>query len=72
MEKLVSKLRKTDAAYTDGYVEPGAMPPPYDYFLGYRSPGTEVRRHFACYVQPCSFHSLFVSLRSAIAVCDIA
>lgn len=43
MERLVVRMRKIDASYMEGYVAPGAVPPPSDYFLGFSSPGTQVR-----------------------------
>jgi hypothetical protein len=44
IEKLVVKLRKLDDTYMKGHVLPDAAPPPpSDYFLGFRSPGTQVR-----------------------------
>jgi hypothetical protein len=44
IEKLIVKLRKLDDTYMKGYVLPdSAPPPPSDYFLGFRSPGTQVR-----------------------------
>ncbi|MGK3733942.1 MAG: hypothetical protein ACI90V_000778 [Bacillariaceae sp.] len=43
LEKLiVQKIRKTDDDYIRGAVMPGAIPPPSDYFLGYKSPGTQI------------------------------
>lgn len=42
MEKLIVKWRKIDASYMEGSVTLGAVPPPSDYFLGFRSPGTQV------------------------------
>ena len=44
IEKVVVKLRKLDDTYMKGRVLPDAgPPPPSDYFLGFRSPGTQVR-----------------------------
>jgi hypothetical protein len=43
MERLVVKLRKIDDSYMEGHVAPDAVPPPSDYFLGFSSPGTQVR-----------------------------
>jgi hypothetical protein len=43
LERAIVKLRKIDTTYMEGYVLPGARPPPSDYFLGFRSPGTQVR-----------------------------
>ena len=42
LEKLVVKARKMDTTFMEGQVKPGAVPPPSDYFLGFRSPGTQV------------------------------
>jgi hypothetical protein len=43
MEKQIVKRRKMDTTYMEGSILPGAVPPPSDYFLGFRSPGTQVR-----------------------------
>lgn len=42
LEKVVVKARKMDTTFMEGQVKPGAVPPPSDYFLGFRSPGTQV------------------------------
>jgi len=42
LEKLVVKVRKMDTAFMEGRVAPEAVPPPSDYFLGFRSPGTQI------------------------------
>ena len=42
LEKWIVKVRKLDTTYMDGYVLPTAVPPPSDYFLGFRTPGTQV------------------------------
>jgi hypothetical protein len=42
IEKLVVKLRKMDMTYIEGDMAAGAAPPPSDYFLGFKSPGTQV------------------------------
>jgi hypothetical protein len=42
IEKLIVKWRGIDATYMEGSVAEGAVPPPSDYFLGFRSPGTQV------------------------------
>ena len=42
IEKLVVKMRKLDDDYIRGAVMPGAVPPPSDYFLGFKSPGTQI------------------------------
>lgn len=41
-EKMWVRLRKLDDSYTRGVVMPGAVPPPSDYFLGFKSPGTQI------------------------------
>jgi len=42
LEKLVVKLRKLNDDYIRGAIMPGAIPPPSDYFLGFKSPGTQI------------------------------
>jgi hypothetical protein len=42
LEKMVVKYRKLDDTYMKGYVLDGAVPPPSDYFLGFKSPGTSI------------------------------
>jgi hypothetical protein len=42
LEKLIVKARKLDTTYMKGTVSPTAVPPPSDYFLGFKSPGTQV------------------------------
>lgn len=42
LEKVIVKARKMDATYMEGFTLPGAKPPPSDYFLGFRSPGTQI------------------------------
>ena len=42
VEKMVVKYRKLDDTYMKGHVLDGAVPPPSDYFLGFRSPGTQI------------------------------
>lgn len=42
LEKAIVKARKMDTTYMQGFTLPGASPPPSDYFLGFRSPGTQV------------------------------
>lgn len=44
IERAVVNLRKLDKTYMQGAVVPGAVPPPSDYFLGFKSPGTQVRQ----------------------------
>jgi len=57
MERLVVRMRKIDPSYMEGHVAPGAVPPPSDYFLGFSSPGTQVRRPW----QPLCWVSLLYS-----------
>lgn len=42
LEKMIVKARKLDTTYMEGFCLPGARPPPSDYFLGFRSPGTQI------------------------------
>ena len=42
IERMVAKAREIDLSYMDGSAEPGAVPPPSDYFLGFKSPGTQI------------------------------
>ena len=42
IERTIVKARKLDDTYMKGAVLPTAVPPPSDYFLGFRSPGTKV------------------------------
>jgi hypothetical protein len=42
LERLIVKLRDLDTTYMKGFTLPGAKPPPSDYFLGFRSPGTQI------------------------------
>jgi hypothetical protein len=43
LEKFIVKCRKLDSTYMEGFVaKDGAVPPPSDYFLGFRSPGTAI------------------------------
>lgn len=42
LEKLFVKYGKLDDDYIRGAVMPGAKPPPSDYFLGFKSPGTQI------------------------------
>ena len=46
LERLYVKMRKLDDSYMKGYVLPSAVPPPSDYFLGFSSPGTQVRLNY--------------------------
>jgi hypothetical protein len=43
LERLVVQLRNLDQTYMHGAITPNAVPPPSDYFLGFKSPGTQVR-----------------------------
>lgn len=42
LEKLVVKWRNLDSTYMEGFTLPEARPPPSDYFLGFKSPGTAI------------------------------
>mmetsp|Transcript_30511 Transcript_30511/g.45152 ORF Transcript_30511/g.45152 Transcript_30511/m.45152 type:complete len:1792 (+) Transcript_30511:81-5456(+) len=43
LEKLVAKIQKEDLSLEqNGASEPGAVAPPSDYFIGFRSPGTQI------------------------------
>ena len=42
IERMVAKAREIDMSYMVGSAEPGAVPPPSDYFLGFKSPGTQI------------------------------
>ena len=42
LEKLIVKWRELDDMYMVGSHKEGAVPPPSDYFLGFRSPGTAI------------------------------
>lgn len=42
LERFIVKLRDIDTTYMEGYTLPGAVPPPSDYFLGFKSPGTAI------------------------------
>jgi len=42
LEKMIVQWRQLDATYMEGYTVPGAVPPPSDFFLGFKSPGTTV------------------------------
>ena len=42
MEKMIVDWRGMDPKYMVGYKAPGAVPPPSDYFLGFKSPGTTI------------------------------
>lgn len=42
LERAYVNLRKLDKTYMEGAIAPTAVPPPSDYFLGFRSPGTQI------------------------------
>eukprot|EP00934_Nitzschia_sp_Nitz4_P006001 Nitzschia sp. Nitz4//scaffold94_size78252//66575//72029//NITZ4_005477-RA/size78252-augustus-gene-0.74-mRNA-1//-1//CDS//3329560407//5991//frame0 len=42
IERAIVRLRKLDTTYMTGAVAPTAVPPPSDYFLGFKSPGTQI------------------------------
>jgi len=42
LEKAIVRVRKLDDSYMKGFVLPDAVPPPSDYFLGFKSPGTQI------------------------------
>jgi Calcium-activated chloride channel len=43
LERTIVNVRKLDTTYREGYVTKlDALPPPSDYFLGFRSPGTAI------------------------------
>jgi Calcium-activated chloride channel len=43
VERRIAKFRDIDLTLQlEGYAEPGAIPPPPDYFLGFKSPGTQI------------------------------
>jgi Calcium-activated chloride channel len=42
MERLLVKLRNQDTTYMKGFTLEGAVPPPSDFFLGFRTPGTAI------------------------------
>jgi hypothetical protein len=43
LERTVVNCRNLDTTYMTGEVVSSAVPPPSDYFLGFRSKGTQVR-----------------------------
>jgi hypothetical protein len=59
LEKMIVQRRGLDTTYLEGYTQPGAVPPPSDYFLGFRSPGTAIwsRLRFAG-METCRIYSL--------------
>ncbi len=42
IERIIVSVRKLDKTYMEGEVALNAVPPPSDYFLGFKSPGTQV------------------------------
>ena len=43
LERFVARMREVDISdLLTGWEEPNAVPPPPDYFLGFRSPGTQI------------------------------
>ena len=42
LQRLVVKLRDMDTTFMEGDMVAGARPPPSDYFLGFKAPGTQV------------------------------
>lgn len=43
LERLIVNWRNLDTTYMEGFItKEGAVPPPSDYFLGFRSPGTAI------------------------------
>ena len=42
LERAIVKLRDLDTTYMEGFTLPEARAPPSDYFLGFRSPGTQI------------------------------
>ena len=43
LERTIVNCRNLDTTYMEGFVtKEGAVPPPSDYFLGFRSPGTAI------------------------------
>lgn len=42
LEKLIVKWRQLDTTYMEGFTMAGALPPPSDYFLGFKSAGTSI------------------------------
>ena len=67
MESLVVKMRNVDTSYMEGFVADVAVPPPPDYFLGFRSPGTQVRCCIRSTIRMCAFsnYACFIDLESA-------
>jgi hypothetical protein len=48
LERIVVQMRNLDQKYMKGAVAHNAVPPPSDYFLGFKSPGTQVCCTFRC------------------------
>jgi len=42
LEKMIVKYRDLDTTYMEGFTLPGAVPPPSDFFLGFKSRGTSI------------------------------
>jgi hypothetical protein len=42
LERTIVNLRKLDKTYMEGAIAPTAVAPPSDYFLGFKSPGTQI------------------------------
>ena len=42
LERRLVEWRGMDTGYMKGYTAPGAVPPPSDYFLGFKAPGTAI------------------------------
>eukprot|EP00977_Amphora_coffeiformis_P008293 scaffold1878_cov170-Amphora_coffeaeformis.AAC.6 len=42
LERRIVEWRGIDTSYMKGYTAPGAVPPPSDYFLGFKAPGTKI------------------------------
>jgi hypothetical protein len=42
LERRLVEWRGLDMGYMKGYTTPGAVPPPSDYFLGFKAPGTAI------------------------------
>jgi hypothetical protein len=42
LERRIVEWRGLDMGYMKGFTAPGALPPPSDYFLGFKAPGTAI------------------------------
>lgn len=71
IEKLVVKIRKLDTTYMKGDMIAGATPPPSDYFLGFKSPGTQVGHAVLVIdtILSCFTHSFFATDLESSATC---